>query len=138
MPARIKLPVVSQETGEILELDAIVYLYGERQKPKDRNFTKVFHAFLYDVFKDKEVMAGPFRLVAYIMAEKLDRDRLDFNLTAQEAMAKLGITRQTFYRWLSVLLRKGYLRRISATYYTLRPYTAIIGKMANIDYFEEA
>jgi len=137
MPARLKLPVVSPETGEILELDAIVYLYGERQKLKDRNFTKVFHAFLYDVFKDKEVMAGPFRLVAYIMAEKLDKDRLDFNLTAQEAMAKLGITRQTFYRWLSVLLRKGYLRRISATYYILRPYTAIVGKMANIDYFEE-
>ncbi len=137
MPVRTKLPIVSPETGEILELDAIVYLYGEGRKPKDRNFTKVFHAFLYDVFKDREVMAGPFRLVAYIMAEKLDRDRLDFNLTAQEAMAKLGITRQTFYRWLSVLLRKGYLKRISATYYTLRPYTAIVGKMANIDYFEE-
>ncbi len=137
MPVRTKLPVVSPETGEILELDAIVYLYGERQRPKDRNFTKVFHAFLDDVFRDREVMAGPFRLVAYIMAEKLDRDRLDFNLTAQEAMAKLGITRQTFYRWLSILLRKGYLKRISATYYVLRPYTAIIGKMANIDYFEE-
>jgi CRP-like cAMP-binding protein len=137
MPVRTKLPIVSPETGEIVELDAIVYLYGESRKPKDRNFTKVFHAFLYDVFRDREIMAGPFRLVAYIMAEKLDRDRLDFNLTAQEAMNKLGITRQTFYRWLSVLLRKGYIKRISATYYTLRPYTAIIGKMANIDYFEE-
>jgi hypothetical protein len=137
MPVRTKLPIVSPETGEILELDAIVYLYGESRKPKDKGFVKVFHAFLDSVFRDKEVMAGPFRLIAYIMSEKLDRDRLDFNLTAQEATAKLGITRQTFYRWLSILLRKGYLRRISATYYTLRPYTAIVGKMANIDYFEE-
>jgi hypothetical protein len=136
MPARTKLSVVSPETGEILELDAIVYLYGESRRG-DKGFVKVFHAFLDTVFRDKEVMAGPFRLMAYILSEKLDRDRLDFNLTAQEAMAKLGITRQTFYRWLSVLLRKGYIRRISATYYALRPYTAIVGKMANIDYFEE-
>jgi hypothetical protein len=136
MPVRTKLPIVSPETGEIVELDAIVYLYGERRQG-DKGFVKVFHAFLDTVFRDKEVMAGPFRLLAYIMSEKLDRDRLDFHLTAQEAIDKLGITRQTFYRWLPVLLRKGYLRRISANHYALRPYTAIVGKMANIDYFEE-
>jgi len=121
MPVRTKLPVVSPETGEILELDAIVYLYGESRRG-DRGFIKVFHAFLDTVFRDREVMAGPFRLMAYILSEKLDRDRLDFNMTAQEAINKLGITRQTFYRWLSVLLRKGYLKRINANYYALRPY----------------
>jgi len=136
MPVRTKLPVVSPETGEILELDAIVYLYGESRRG-DKGFIKVFHAFLDTVFRDKEVMAGPFRLMAYIFAEKLDRDRLDFNLTAQEAMDKLGVSEKTYYRWLSVLLRKGYLRRISANYYALKPYTAIVGRMANIDYFEE-
>ena len=137
MPVRTRLPIVSPETGEILELDAIVYLYGESRKTKDKGFVKVFHAFLESVFRDKEVMAGPFRLLAYIMSEKMDRDRLDFHLTVQETMAKLGISEKTYYRWLSVLLKKGYLRRISATYYALRPYTAIVGKMANIDYFEE-
>jgi CRP-like cAMP-binding protein len=137
MPVRTRLPIVSPETGEILELDAIVYLYGESRRPRDRDFVKVFHAFLDSIFRDKEVMSGPFRLIAYILSEKLDRDRLDFNLTAQEAMAKLDITRPTFYRWLGILLRKGYLKRHSATYYSLRPYTAIVGRMANIDYFEE-
>jgi len=136
MRVRTKLPVVSLETGEIVELDAIVYLYGESGR-KDKGFIKVFHAFLDDVFRDKEVMAGPFRLMAYILSEKLDRDRLDFNLTAKEVMEKLGVRERTYYRWLGVLLRKGYVRRISATYYTLRPYTAIVGRMANIDYFEE-
>jgi hypothetical protein len=136
MPVRTKLPIVSPETGEILELDAIVYLYGESRRG-DRGFIKVFHAFLDTVFRDKEVMAGPFRLIAYILSEKLDKDRLDFNLTPQETMKRLGISEKTYYRWLSVLLRKGFLRRISATYYTLRPYTAIVGRMANIDYFEE-
>jgi len=118
MPVRTRLPIVSPETGEILELDAIVYLYGEIRRPRDRDFVKVFHAFLDSIFRDREVMSGPFRLIAYILSEKLDRDRLDFNLTAQEAMAKLDITRPTFYRWLGILLRKGYLKRHSATYYS--------------------
>jgi hypothetical protein len=137
MPARTKLPIVNPETGEILELDALVYLYGEDQKPKDRNFTKVFHAFLDSVFRDKEVMAGPFRLIVYVMAEKLYKDRLDFHLTFQEAKEKLGISEKTYYRWLGVLLKKGYIKRFGPNYYFLRPYTAIVGKMANIDYFEE-
>jgi hypothetical protein len=137
MPARTKLSIVHPKTGEILETDALVYLYGEGQKPKDRNFTKVFHAFLYDVFKDKEVMAGPFRLMTYIMAEKLHMDRLDFHLTFQEVKDKLGISEKTYYRWLGVLLRKGYIKRLAPNYYALRPYTAIVGKMANIDYFGE-
>ncbi len=136
MPVRTKLPIVSPETGEILELDAIVYLYGESRRG-DKDFIKVFHAFLDTVFRDKEIMAGPFRLMAYILSEKLYKDRLDFHLTAQDVIAKLGISEKTYYRWLSVLLRKGYLRRISANYYALKPYTAIVGKMANIDYFEE-
>jgi len=137
MPARVKLPIVSPETGEILEVDALVYLYGEGQNPKDRNFTKVFHAFLDSVFKDKEIMAGPFRLIAYVMAEKLQKDRLDFHLTFQEIKERLGISEKTYYRWVSVLLRKGYIKRLGPNYYFLRPYTAIVGKMANIDYFEE-
>ncbi len=137
MPARTKLHIVNPETGEILEVDALVYLYGERQKPKDRNFTKIFHAFLYDVFKDKEVMAGPFRLITYVMAEKLHMDRLDFHLTFQETKEKLDISEKTYYRWLGVLLRKGYIKRLGPNYYALRPYTVVVGKMANIDYFEE-
>jgi hypothetical protein len=137
MPAKTKLPIVNSKTGEIVELDAIVYLYGESQKPRDRDFAKIFHAFLYDVFKDKEIMAGPFRLITYVMAEKLHKDRLDFHLTFQETKEKLGISEKTYYRWLGVLLRKGYIKRLTPNYYALRPYTAIVGKMANIDYFEE-
>lgn len=132
---KARLPIFHPETGEIM--DAIVYLYGERPKPKDRDFSKVFHAFMEEVFRDREVMAGPFRLIAYVMSDKLDRDRLDFNLTVQEAINNLGITRRTFYRWLSVLLRKGYIKRVSANHYVMKPYTVIIGRMANIDYFEE-
>ena len=135
MPTKAKLPIVNPETGEIVEV--VVYLYGGNHRPRDRNFTKVFHAFLDDVFRDREVMAGPFRLIAYIMAEKLHKDSLKFHLTLQEAMEKLGISEKTYYRWLGVLLRKGYIRRIGPNYYVLRPYTAVVGKMANIDYFEE-
>jgi hypothetical protein len=137
MPIKMKLPVVNPETGETVDLDAIVYLYGEKRGQGDKGFVKVFHAFLEDILKDEEIMRGPFKLMAYILSEKLDKDRLDFNLTAKEAIKKLGIGERTYYRWLSVLLRKGYIKRLNVNYYVLRPYTAIIGRMASIDYFEE-
>jgi len=135
MATKAKLPIVNPETGEIVEV--VVYLYGGNHKRRDRDFTKVFHAFLDDVFRDREVMVGPFRLITYVMAEKLHKDSLKFYLTLQEAKEKLGISEKTYYRWLGVLLRKGYIRRIGPNYYVLRPYTAVVGRMANIDYFEE-
>jgi DNA-binding IclR family transcriptional regulator len=62
---------------------------------------------------------------------------LSFFLRRDDVIADLGIVRQTYYRWLGTLLKKGYIKRLAYNYYALRPYTAIVGKMANIDYFEE-
>ncbi len=132
---KTKLPIIDKATGEIVEVDAIVYLYGKVSG--DRDFIKVFHAFLKDVLEDEEIMRGPFRLFVYILTKKVKKDQLSFVLRRDEVLADLGIVRQTYYRWLGTLLKKGYIKRLSYNYYTLRPYTAIIGKMANIDYFEE-
>jgi hypothetical protein len=132
---KTKLPIVDKATGEIVEVDAIVYLYGKA--PGDKDFIKVFHAFLKDVLEDEEIMRGPFRLFVYILTKKVKKDQLTFVLRRDEVMADLGIVRQTYYRWLGTLLKKGYIKRLGYNYYTLRPYTAIIGKMANIDYLEE-
>jgi hypothetical protein len=132
---KTKLPIVDKDTGEIIEVDAIVYLYGKASGDKD--FIKVFHAFLKDVLEDEEIMRGPFRLFVYILTKKVKRDQLSFFLRCDDVLADLGIVRQTYYRWLGTLLKKGYIKRLAHNYYALRPYTAIVGKMANIDYFEE-
>jgi len=132
---KTKLSIVDRETGEIVEVDAIVYLYGKATG--DKGFIKIFHAFLKDVLEDEEIMRGPFRLFVYILTKKVKKDQLTFVLRRDDVLADLGIVRQTYYRWLGTLLKKGYIKRLGYNYYTLRPYTAIIGKMANIDYFEE-
>ncbi len=132
---KTKLPIVDKATGEVVEVDAIVYLYG---KPSgDKDFIKVFHAFLKNVLEDEEIMRGAFRLFVYILTKKVKKDQLTFVLKRDEVMVDLGIARQTYYRWLGTLLKKGYIKRLGNNYYSLRPYTAIIGRMANIDYFEE-
>jgi len=134
MPMRVKLPIMDRETGQVVEADAIVYLYGEAKK--DKGFVKVFHAFIKDVVRDKELRPA-LDLLAYIMSEKLERDSLKFYMTAEEVIRNLGISRDTYYRWLKTLMKKGYLVRIDTNYYAIKPYTIVIGKMANTELYRD-
>ena len=134
MAVKAKLSLLNEKTGEIVEV--IAYIYG-RPKAKDRGFIKVFHVFAEEVLEDPDIMKGAFRLFLYIMTEKLEANSLTFYMTKDEVMKNLGISKATYYLWLKALLSKGYIKRIGPNYYAVRPYTAIIGRMANIDYFEE-
>jgi len=130
MRARTKLLVIDPKTANIVEAEATVYLYGEAKK--DRGFIKVFHAFIKDVIRDKELRPA-LDLLAYIMSEKLEMNSLTFYMTAEEVVRKLGISRDTYYRWLKILMRKGYIIRIGANYYAIKPYTIVIGKIADTE-----
>ncbi len=134
MPVKVKLPIMDKETGQVLEFDAVVYLYGEGKK--DKGFVKVFHAFVKDVIRDKELRHA-LDLLAYIMSEKLERDSLKFYLTAEEVVKNLGVSRDTYYRWLRTLMKKGYITRIDTNYYALKPYTIVVGKMANTELYRD-
>jgi hypothetical protein len=127
---RTKLPIVNPATGEIF--DVIAYVYGE-DKPKDTGFIKVFHVFTKAVLADKDIMRGAFRLLLYIMTEKLETNKLSFYMTEKEVIEKLDISRATYYTWLKTLLTKEYIVRLGTNLYTLKPYTAIIGRMADVE-----
>ncbi len=117
MPIKTKLSIVAQKTGQVVETDAIVY-YGKAKK--DENFIKLLHTFIKDVVRDKELRPA-LDLLAYIMSEKLERDSLKFYMTAKEVVRNLGISRDTYYRWLKTLIKKGYLVRIDTNYYAINP-----------------
>ncbi len=134
MPLKTKLSVVDPETGQVVEADAIVLLYGEAKK--DKGFVKVFHAFIKDVVRDKELRPA-LDLLAYIMSEKLEMNSLKFYMTAEEVVRNLGISRDTYYRWLKTLMKKGYLVRIDTNYYAIKPYTIVIGKMADTELYRD-
>jgi CRP-like cAMP-binding protein len=134
MPVKVKLPIMDKETGRVLEFDAVVYLYGEGKK--DKGFVKVFHAFVKDVVRDRELRHA-LDLLAYVMSEKLEKDSLKFYLTAEEVVKNLGVSRDTYYRWLRTLMKKGYITRIDTNYYALKPYTIVVGKIANTELYRD-
>jgi DNA-binding IclR family transcriptional regulator len=73
-----------------------------------------------NVVRDRELRPA-LNLLVYIVSEKLERNSLKFYMTSEEVVRNLGISRDTYYRWLRALIKKGYLTRIAANYYALNP-----------------
>jgi DNA invertase Pin-like site-specific DNA recombinase len=115
VPTKKKLSIVDPQTGQVVEADAVVY-YGKAKK--DKNFINILHTFIKDAVRDRELRPA-LDLLVYIMSEKLEKDSLKFYMTAEEVIKNLGVSRDTYYRWLKTLLKKGYLVRINTNYYTL-------------------
>ncbi len=124
-----KVTIYNRKTGEILEEYENVLIVG-RKPYSDRNFVKVFTAFLTDII-DEEMSKGPVRLILYIIS-RLDYNTLEFYLVPDEVVADLGIHRTTLYKWLRVLIRRGYIQRVATNVYKLLPYTAIKGQMEKV------
>jgi hypothetical protein len=124
-----KVIIYNRETGEIVEEYENTLIVG-RKPYSDRNFVKVFTIFLRDIVDD-EMSKGPIRLLLYIL-DHLEYNSLTFHLIPDEAIPELNIHRTTFYKWLRVLLRRGYIQKVATNVYRLRPYTAIKGQMDKV------
>ena len=125
---KVKLTFYDEKTGEILAEEDKVLIFGKKPYV-DRGFVKFFVAFLKDMIEDEEVLKGPVRLFLYAV-ELMDYNSLQVTIVPQKAMKDLDISKDTFYRWLKVLLRKSYMEKIAVNVYRLRPYTAIKGQMS--------
>jgi Fic family protein len=60
-------------------------------------------------------------LLAFIIVEKINTNNFKFYLTAEEVVKNLGVSRETYYKWLKTLINKGYLTKIATNYYALNP-----------------
>jgi hypothetical protein len=74
--------------------------------------------FSTDLIRKGELLKGPIRLLLYAMS-LADDDTSEVAIVPEEAIKELSITRETFYRWLKVLMSKGYLIRIANNVYRL-------------------
>ena len=125
---RAKVIFYNEHTGEIYEeIDRTLFI-GKKPYVKDRNFIKVFVAFLVDVLEDRELGSGAWRLLLYTI-QNMDYNSLRVYMVPEETAEKLGVTKRTFYNWLRILLKNGYLEKIATNIYRIRPYTAIKGNM---------
>jgi len=125
---RVRITFYNEKTGEIYEETDRVLIIGKNPYTRDRNFVKIFVAFLIDVIQDRELGSGAWRLLLYAI-QNMDFNNLRVYMVPEETAEKLGVTKRTFYNWLRVLLKNGYLEKIATNIYRIKPYTAIKGNM---------
>jgi len=125
---RVRITFYNEKTGEIYEETDSVLIIGKKPYVRDKNFIKIFVAFLIDVIQDRELGSGAWRLLLYAI-ERMEFNSLKVYLIPEEAINELGIGRKTFYRWLGTLVKNGYLEKIAKHTYRIRPYTAVKGTM---------
>jgi hypothetical protein len=124
-----KVTIYNPKTGQIVEEYERVLIVGKKPYV-DKDFVKVFTVFLRDIV-DEEMGKGPIRLLLYIL-DRLEYNSLTFHLAPDEVSSDLRIHKTTFYKWLRVLLRRGYIEKVATNIYKLRPYTAIRGQMDKV------
>jgi len=125
---RVRITFYNPETGEIYQEEDRAVIIGKQPYVKDKNFIKFFVAFLIDVLQDEELGSGAWRLLIHCI-RNMEFNSLKVYLIPEETIRELGIGRKTFYRWLRVLLKNGYIEKIAKHTYRVRPYTAVKGSM---------
>jgi len=122
---RARVIFYDEKSGEVIEeVDRGIFI--GRNPYADSGFTKFFVAFLLDILTDPEFGQGAWRLLAYI-ATRLDYDSLEVFIVPDKVAKEMGVTRQSVYNWLKVLLKKDVLEKRATHLYRLRPYTIVKG-----------
>ena len=116
--------IIDKETGEIVVEDAL--FIGKKPQYVDRGFIKIFIAFLKDIVEDKDIAGKSIRLLFY-MLEQLDYNTYTIRIIPKYAQEALGITKDTYYRWLNTLIEKGIIDKVDTYTYQLNPYVAVKG-----------
>ena len=119
-----ELALINKRTGEIIE-DNVLFI-GRKPYKVDKGFVKIFVAFLKDIVEDDEIAGKAIRLLFY-MIEKMDYNSYTITLIPKYAQEDLKIGRDTYYRWINILIKKGLITKIDRYTYQLNPYVAVKG-----------
>ncbi len=119
-----ELALINKRTGEIIE-DNVLFI-GRKPYKVDKGFVKIFVAFLKDIVEDDEIAGKAIRLLFY-MIEKMDYNSYTITLIPKYAQEDLKIGRDTYYRWINTLIKKGLITKIDRYTYQLNPYVAVKG-----------
>jgi hypothetical protein len=126
----MSITLYDRNTGKVIETIDRAVFFGHKAF-LDKGYVKIFVAFLRDMLEDEEVLKGPAKLFLYAV-DLMDYEDLQVTIVPQQAIKDLDISEKTFYRWLKVLLTKGYMEKIATNVYRLKPYTAIKGQMKKV------
>ncbi len=124
MPIARQFALMEKSTGQVVHDHVLIIT--KNPKYLDRNYVKVFVAFLEDVVTDERVAGKPIKLLLY-MLQKLDFNTLYVTINPKEVMKELAISEKTFHRWRNVLIEAGYIDKIDVHTYRIGPLTAVKG-----------
>ena len=116
---KTKVVIYDKNTGEILEEYENAIPVGDGpdfiivDSPEGR-----FVLLSKDLIKNEKLLNGPIRLLLYAMS-LANNDTSEVAIVPEKAMKELNISRQTFYRWLRILLSKGHLTKLATNVYRL-------------------
>jgi hypothetical protein len=127
---RVTMTFYDEETGKAIETIDRAVFFGHKAF-LDKGYVKIFVAFLRDMLEDPDVLKGPVKLFLYAV-DLMDYEDLRVSIVPQQAIKDLNISEMTFYRWLKVLLTKGYMEKLATNVYRLKPYSAIKGQMKKV------
>ena len=113
-----RLGIVDLETGEIVE-DRAIFL-GKRNR--DKNYAKVFLAFLDSLVENDKIAGKSIRLLFY-MVGNMKYDSLELKVIPKDAVKELGISEMTYNRWINDLIEFEVIEKIDRYTYKLKPYT---------------
>jgi len=118
--------LLNEETGEVIKVDKLLVVGEGKFKDKEEHF-KVFVTFLPELL-DKRISGKAVRLFLCLL-KYLDFNNLTIRIIPKYVREELGISKDTFYRWLKTLINAGILKKIDTYTYQLRAYTVIKGNM---------
>jgi hypothetical protein len=127
---RMSITLYDRDTGKVIETIDRAVFFGHKAF-LDKGYVKIFVAFLRDMLEDDKYLKGPVRLFLYAV-DLMNYEDLQVTIVPKKAMEDLGISKDTFYRWLKANLDKGYMEKIATNVYRLKPYTAIKGQMKKV------
>lgn len=89
-------------------------------KKKDDESERLI-SFSPDVIEDKDMTPKVRRVLLYI-ASKADPKTFEVYLFPEEVSQELSISRQTYFRAIKTLIKKGYIRRLGRYRYKVKVY----------------
>jgi len=116
-----KTQELDPNTGELKEILMISYP-GEF----DADWVKIFTGFSEALIKDEDIAGKAIRLLFWIMKE-LQMGSVEFYMHYSIIKEELGVSRDTYYRWVKILTNKGIIKKVRPNIYMINPACVVRG-----------
>jgi len=115
--------ILDPETGEFIP----VTLFGQAGEFRDKDFSKVFHAFTEALIEDEEIAGKSIRLLFWII-KQLKHDDIHFYMSEKAVKSALNVSSKTYFNYRNTLIRKGIIKKVDSALYMINPACVAVGK----------